>query len=72
MKLICFPDFVGHPICFSALGRALKGRQTKTNPASSVARTPPATINAAEALGQAGQVGGNKKAVLPGICRDPL
>lgn len=26
MKLICFPDFVGHPICFSALGRALKGR----------------------------------------------
>nr|BFD43895.1 hypothetical protein FFPRI1PSEUD_53940 [Pseudomonas sp. FFPRI_1] len=26
MKLICFPDFVGHPICFSALGRALKGQ----------------------------------------------
>ncbi|UZE23121.1 thioesterase domain-containing protein [Pseudomonas sp. B21-056] len=28
MKLLCFPDFVGHPICFSALARALKGRMT--------------------------------------------
>ncbi|MDD1012704.1 thioesterase domain-containing protein [Pseudomonas rubra] len=30
MKLICFPDFVGHPICFSALARQLKGRALLT------------------------------------------
>mgnify|MGYP006156114455 CR=1 FL=1 len=38
-------------------GRALKGRQTKTNPASSVARTPPATINAAAPAAIAREIG---------------